>query len=217
MRPAPAQRVDLQGRRAPLPHPGRGRRRPVPRRPKKAGDPDGGIAEEPADKPAVGAYRRRKASCNPTVGGHPTSGGHPHGHPSERSCAMTTGPQVRAAGEELVAQLDHADRLITAQAERIEALEAEVEVLLSFERRSRIQVTQRRRYLVPSDGPGWLVAVSTQRLSSARTPVSHRRWRPRPEITRWPGWVILWGRGGRGCGRAVRRGSGSRRPRRGSG
>ena len=29
--------------------------------PKKTGDPDGDVAE-PADKPAVGAYRRRKAS-----------------------------------------------------------------------------------------------------------------------------------------------------------
>jgi single-strand DNA-binding protein len=28
-------------------------------RPKKADDPDGGVAEEPADKPAVGAYRRK--------------------------------------------------------------------------------------------------------------------------------------------------------------
>jgi hypothetical protein len=29
--------------------------------PKKAGDPDGGVApaEDPADKPAVGAYRRK--------------------------------------------------------------------------------------------------------------------------------------------------------------
>ena len=29
--------------------------------PKKAGDPDGGVVD-PDDKPAVGAYRRRKAS-----------------------------------------------------------------------------------------------------------------------------------------------------------
>ena len=27
--------------------------------PKKAGDPDGGVADEPSDRPAVGAYRRK--------------------------------------------------------------------------------------------------------------------------------------------------------------
>ena len=42
---------------------------------------------------------------------------------------MTTGPNVRQTLEELVAQLDHADQLITEQAERIEALEAEVDLL----------------------------------------------------------------------------------------
>lgn len=42
---------------------------------------------------------------------------------------MTAGSNVRQTVEELVAQLDHADRLITEQAERIVALEVEVELL----------------------------------------------------------------------------------------
>lgn len=42
---------------------------------------------------------------------------------------MTAGSNARQTVEELIAQLDHADQLITEQAERIETLEAEAELL----------------------------------------------------------------------------------------
>jgi hypothetical protein len=38
---------------------------------------------------------------------------------------MTTADQARAAVENLIAQLDHADRLITEQSQRIDTLECE--------------------------------------------------------------------------------------------
>jgi hypothetical protein len=77
-------------------------------------------------KKAVGAYGARPADPS-RLGGHLGDGvAAAHHHFPERSPVMTALADAREFLVELISQLFHADVLITEQAERIEALEAEI-------------------------------------------------------------------------------------------